>query len=344
MSLTPPVPRHSVLIVGCGSIGERHARCFRQTGRAAVAVHETNPQRAAHMATRYGLPITPDLAAGLAAGQFSSAVICTPAPLHVPLAIQCLEAGLHVLIEKPLSHSLTDIDRLQAVHACSNRHVAVAYVYHVYPFLRQARSFLQAGHFGPVLQVAVLSGHPFHLLRPAYATTYFRDRATGGGAVQDALTHLANWIESVVGPTDSVLCDCDHLALANVEVEDAVHVAARHGKTLVSYALNQFQAANESTIQFNAAGGSVKIEFHRQRWGTLAAGDTDWTWHECPVPERDSHFVAQANAFLDEVEGRPPILCSLTAGTATLRFNLACLAAAQSDRRVSCTAIPLPHE
>lgn len=344
MSLTPPVPRHSVLIIGCGSIGERHARCFQQTGRAAVAVHEANPERAAHMAARYGLPVLPDLAAGLAAGRFSSAVICTPAPSHVPLAIQCLEAGLHVLIEKPLSQSLAGINQLAAVHARSHRHVALAYVYHVYPFLREARSFLHAQRFGPVLQVAVLSGHPFHLLRPAYATTYFRDRATGGGAVQDALTHLANWIESVVGPTESVLCDCEHLSLANVAVEDTVHVTARHGKTLVSYALNQFQAANESTLQFNSAGGSVKIEFHRQRWGTLASGETDWTWHECPVPGRDAHFVAQANAFLDEVEGRPTILCSLAAGTATLRFNLACLAAAQSDRRVSCATLSTPHE
>ena len=68
-----------------------------------------------------------------------------------------------------------------------------------------------------------LIGNPFH----------YRDRRTGGGAIQDALTHSVNWVESILGPADSVLCDCAHLVLPNVEVEDTVHVSARHGAALV---------------------------------------------------------------------------------------------------------------
>jgi predicted dehydrogenase len=185
-----------------------------------------------------------------------------------------------------------------------------------------------------VLHATATSGQPFHLLRPAYAQIYYRSRATGGGGIQDALTHVANWIESVLGPTESLLCDCAHLALAGVDVEDTVHVSARNGGALVNYTLNQFQHPNETTIQFNSAGGSVKIELHRQRWGTFAAGAAGWTWHEAPVPDRDTHFIQQAHAFLDQVEGLPARLCSLEAAAQTLRFNLAALAASTSDRRV----------
>jgi hypothetical protein len=102
----------------------------------------------------------------------------------------------------------------------------------------------------------------------------------------------------------------------------------------VNYTLNQFQHPNETTIQFNAAGGSVKIEFHHSRWGTFAAGATAWTWHEAPVAERDSHFINQAHAFLDQIEGKPARLCSLEAAAQTLRFNLAALAAADRGARV----------
>ena len=190
-----------------------------------------------------------------------------------------------------------------------------------------------------MLQASVVTGSPFHLLRPAYPRTYFRSHATGGGGIQDAITHNANWMESVLGPTDTVLCDCAHLFLPEVEVEDTVHVAARHGETMVSYALNQFQQPVETSMQFNTARGSVKIEMHNHRWGVFRQGDTDWAWTAVPAAERDSSYIAQAGAFLDQVEGRPATLCTVEAAVATLRFNLAALTSAKTGSRVYCRDI-----
>ena len=333
---------HSVLIIGCGSIGERHLRCFQLTQRARVAACDTNAELLQRMAAVYQVPTFRDAGQALAEG-FDAVVICTPAHLHVSLAVQALQHGLHVLIEKPLSASFQGVDDLLAVHQRSGRQAAVAYVLHVFPFLVQARDFLRRGELGPVQHVTFTSGQPFHRGRPAhvapYAQTYYRDRATGGGAIQDALTHTANWIESVIGPTDSVLCDCAHQVLPGVTVEDTVNVSARHAGVLVNYTLNQFQAPDESTLQFNTAAGSVKIEYHRQRWGVFREHDSAWTWHEAPVPERDAHFIAQANSFLDQIEGQPSRLCSLPAAVQTLRFNLAALASAGSNARVACASI-----
>ena len=152
--MNPP----SVLIVGCGSIGERHLRCFQQTGRCAVAACEPLPSRRQRIAEAYGVPTFADLTAGLRAGDGHAAVICTPAPLHVPFAIEALKAGRHVLIEKPLSHSLAGLEDLFAARQRSGLQVAVAYVYHVYPFLNAARNFLARGEFGPVRHATAASG------------------------------------------------------------------------------------------------------------------------------------------------------------------------------------------
>ena len=319
----------SVLIVGCGSIGERHLRCFQRTDRARITACDLSLELRQRMAAVYGVPTVTDADGAITSGEFDAAVICTPAHAHVSLATAALAAGCHVLIEKPLSTSLTGIDGLIAARDRSGQQAAVAYVYHVFPFLTAARAFLARGELGPVLQVVASSGQHFPQFRPAYREIYYRDRATGGGAIQDALTHVVNWVESVVGPAQRVHCNCAHLALEGVAVEDTVHVTARHGRTLASYALNQFQPPNESAIQLNCAGGSVRIELHRQRWGVFAAGATDWSWHDAPVPDRDSHFIAQANAFLDQIAGQPSRLCSLEAAAQTLRFNLAALASAE---------------
>lgn len=330
---------HSVLIVGCGSIGERHVRCFLLTGRARVTGCDTSAPLLQRIAETYRIPTRNDAAAAIADADFDTVVICTPAHLHVPLALQALKAGKNVLIEKPLSQSLAGVNELLEVHASSGRQAAVAYVYHAYPFLIEAKAFLARREFGPVLQATAVSGQSFPTFRPAYASTYFRDRATGGGAIQDSITHIANWMEAVLGPTDSLFCDCAHLSLPGVEVEDTVHVVARHGGILVNYSLNQFQAPNETVLQFNAERGSVRVELHRQRWGTFRPGEKDWSWHERPVAERDAAFIGQAEAFLDQVEGKPPRLCSLAAAAQTLRFNLAALASSTQGVRIHCRSL-----
>lgn len=301
-----------------------------------MTVCESNPQLLSRVTTQYAVKGSSDWEAEIESGAYGAVVVCTPAPVHVPIGLKALRAGCHVLIEKPLSHSLAGVDDLLSAEKQSRATAAVAYVLHVAPWLVAARAFVQRGEIGAIRQVVFSAGQPFHRLRPGYAQSYYRDRSAGGGAIQDALTHSANWIESVIGPTDSLLCDCAHLALPEVEVEDTVHVAARNGEVLVSYALNQFQAPNESFYQFNSASGSVRIEPYQQRWGVLRAGETQWTWHSEPVADRDALFAAQANAFLDQVEGKPSRLCSLSAAAQTLRFNLAAIASASRGTRVRC--------
>lgn len=333
----------SVLIIGCGSIGERHLRCFQLTGRAQVTACDTRPALLAILGQTYQVATAADWEQALAQQSFDAVVICTPAHLHVPMARRVLQHGCHVLIEKPLSQSLAGVEELRQARDLAKRHAAVAYVLHVNPLLLQARDFLRSGEFGPVRHVTVTTGQHFPSMRPAhaahYAQTYYRDRKTGGGAIQDALTHLANWMESVVGATDSVLCDCSHQVVPDVTVEDTVNLSARHGDILVNYTLNQFQAPNETTLQFNTATGSVKIEFHRRRWGIFRLGDSKWNWHELPPADRDALFIEQANAFIDQIEGQPARLCTLEAAQQTLRFNLAALASADSSARVHCTQV-----
>lgn len=332
---------HEVLIIGCGSIGERHLRCFQKTGRAVVTACDANPALLATLASTYGVRTHEDWRKALDAQKYDAVVICTPAHLHVAMATEILQRGIHVLIEKPLSQSLTGVAELQRVHAASGKKAAVAYVLHAFPLLNAVRDFLASGELGPVLQATCTSGQYFPGGRPAHAVpyykTYYRDRKLGGGAIQDALTHTVNWFESVLGPTESLICDCAHQALPEVTVEDTVHISARNGGTLVNYTLNQFQAPNESTLQFNTAKGSVKVETHLRRWGVLRLGETEWKWQEVPPGDRDTPFIAQANLFTDFIEGKPARVCTLEAAVHTLRFNLAALASADAGgARVRC--------
>jgi predicted dehydrogenase len=334
------VPVTGVLVVGVGSIGLRHLRCFQTTGRAAVSFCEVNQTLRAQVAKEYQIDRHyGDLDSALA-DRPDAAVIATPAHLHIPVAIRLAEAGADLLLEKPLSTSLDGIDRLQEVLRRRNLKSAVAYVMRANPVLREMKDAIASGRFGRPLQVVSVAGQHFPTYRPAYREIYYKDRATGGGAIQDAMTHVLNASEWLVGPIERITVDAAHQRLDGVEVEDTVHAMTRHGTVLGSHSLNQHQAPLEMTITVICDGGTARFEGHLSRWRWMSAPDTPW--HDQPHEPltRDTPFLSQANAFLDYLEDRAPPLCTLEEGIQTLRVNLAALASADQGNWQTVASLP----
>ncbi len=321
--------RTNVLIVGVGSIGERHLRCFQATGRANVSLCEVNDELREKIARQYGVQRAyADLPTALADAH-SGAVIATPAHLHLAMATSAAEAGLHVLIEKPLSTSLQGVDSLEATLDRRQRTVGVAYVLRHHPALQAMRAAIHDGRFGRPVQLVAVSGQHFPTYRPAYQQTYYTDRATGGGAIQDALTHILNAGEWLVGPVERLVADAAHRVLPGVDVEDTVHVTARHGEVLASYSLNQHQAPNEAVITVVCERGTCRLQLQRHRWQWMIEPDSPWQQESFTDLHRDELFVAQANAFLDVIAGTAEPTCSLKEATETLNASLSVLASVE---------------
>jgi len=326
--------KHRLLIVGCGSIGERHLRCFQRTGRAEIAACDVHERLVERICETYKVVGFGDWMTALLTVHPDAMVVCTPSHLHVPIAVRALRHGAGVLIEKPLSTRLDDIPSLHKAIAESGRVAAVAYVYRLQPGLAALRDFLLSGSLGRPLQIVVAAGQHFPTFRPAYREIYYTRHETGGGAIQDALTHLVDAVQWLVGPATRVFCEAAHQSLAGVEVEDTVCVTARHGDVLVSYSLNQFQVPNELTIQVHCENGSLKFENHEQRWSVFPRDAGGWEHHAAPVAERDDLFVAQADAFLDALERTPTPLCTVAEAEQALKFNLAALRSARESAAV----------
>lgn len=321
-----------LLIIGLGSIGERHLRCALRTGRADVLACEINADVRQTVADRYELHETYDSFDEAFAAGPTAAVVCVPAHLHVALATRLATAGVHLLVEKPLSTSLDGVGVLTRTVAQQNIVAAVAYVHRANPNLAAARQAIQSGRFGRPVQLTSVSGQNFPTYRPAYRDTYYRDRAHGGGAIQDALTHLINAGEWLIGPVDRVLADAAHQVIPGVEVEDTVHLLARQQGIPACYALNQHQAPNELTITVVCERGTVRYELHENRWRWMTEPGNEW--HDEPgLPlERDDLFMTQLGAFFDAIEQGTTPLCTLDEGLQTLRANLAILASLREAR------------
>jgi predicted dehydrogenase len=296
-----------------------------------VSVCEPNRKLRESITDRYEVASAYDGLDVALADSFHMAVVATPAQLHISQAIQLVGRGVNTLIEKPVSLVRDGIGELRNALDQSRLIAGVAYPYRAHPALAAMRDSIASNRFGRPLQVVVVAGQNFPTYRPAFRDTYYRSRETGGGAIQDALTHLINAVEWIVGPTTSVVADAARLKLDGVEVEDTAQILTRNGDVLTNYSLNQHQPANELSITVICEHGQARFENHRAKWSWLQEVDGAWQ-EEAMELDRDTLFRRQADAFLDAVEGHAQPLCNLNDGVATLETVLSALKSLESKQ------------
>lgn len=185
-----------VLIIGAGSIGERHIRNlwtlgyhnlhvlrernfpFRNIADARVAVY-----RNFHDALQV---------------QTAAAFICSPSAMHAEQAIQCLQHEMHVFAEKPLLQKEKDIDVLRNVLHEKNKLLRVGFMMRYHPFLVRIKDHVVKKSYGNLVYFHSHWGsylpdwHPYEDYRTSYAA-----RKDLGGGVAFTLCHdldVANWM------------------------------------------------------------------------------------------------------------------------------------------------------
>jgi predicted dehydrogenase len=111
-------------LLGCGRIARAHAAAIVAQPQIAqlVAVADADPAAAAALAARHsGTRVVTDLDALLASEDVEALVICTPNALHAEPSIRALDAGRHVLVEKPMAENSADAARMTAAAAAQRR-------------------------------------------------------------------------------------------------------------------------------------------------------------------------------------------------------------------------------
>ena len=249
------------------------------------------------------------------------------------MAIRAVEAGCHLLIEKPLSTDISGVEDLKR-RVLEQRLVAqVGYTFRHHPLVAKVKDEIVQGRWGLPLQLTIVSGQHFPAHRPAYREVYYARHETGGGAVQDGLTHFLDTAQWWLGSIDRLTGDMEHLSLKGVEVEDTVNVLARHGDIMGSYHFNQHQYPDESVFTLVCERGTLRLELCANRLRIMDRPDGDWEDEISNAFERDDIFVSQANSFLDAIEGQPSIACTIDEAKHTISCHMALLEEAKQSPR-----------
>ena len=139
-------------LVGAGSIGRRHLRLLAERNDVTLCVVELNEQCKAAVSQEFPqIPFFDSMEAAITGGGCEAVIIATPHRTHAPLAIQALELGAHVFVEKPMSDSLEDcVDLLNAAKK-SDKVVSVGFMFRFDPFVQKVKEIIDSGRIGKIL-------------------------------------------------------------------------------------------------------------------------------------------------------------------------------------------------
>ena len=133
---------YEILVVGGGSIGERHIQCILSTERAQVSLCQRNADSLATLAGKYDLKETFGDFEGMDLAKFDGVVICTPANLHVKMARRVIAAGVNLFCEKPLTVRDEGVTQLLAEIQRAGVVAGVAYAWRYAPWAEQMQQQL----------------------------------------------------------------------------------------------------------------------------------------------------------------------------------------------------------
>lgn len=215
-----------LLVVGLGSIGSRHAANAAALPSVEAAVLDQAPGLSERLGESLGVPYFCDWAKALAWGP-EAAVVAVPTYAHVDAARRLVEAGAHVLVEKPISNELRGVDEFLATAEKHGRRVQVVCNMRFHPAIKAVREALP--EIGKPLFARVHYGNYLPDMRPGadYRGLYCARKDMGGGVILDAI-HEVDYLSWLLGPVDAVSCESARLSGLDIDVEDYACLSLRH--------------------------------------------------------------------------------------------------------------------
>ncbi len=208
-------------IIGTGKVAHLHAAGLVNLKMSNfIGVYNINFERAKAFAEKYNIKAHPDIDSMITDGGVQAVIICTPHPAHAEPAIKAMEAGAHILIEKPLASSLYDCDEMIKTAKKYNVKLAMISQRRLYAPVQRIRKSIDDGKLGNLILGTV---NMFGWRDKAYyQSNTWRGtwKGEGGGVLVNQAPHQLDILQWFMGPIDELYGCWGNLNHPYIEVED----------------------------------------------------------------------------------------------------------------------------
>lgn len=195
-------------IIGTGFMGRVHLEALRRVeGVEAAAVVGRRAEPAHRIADAFAVPtVTTDYREVLRDSSIDAVHVCTPNAQHYHMAKDALQAGKHVLCEKPLSTTAKEADELVSLAAQKKLRNCICHNLRTYPMVRQMRALRQSGELGEILVVQGTYSQDWLLYDTDWNWRVDAKEAGASRCMGDIGSHFFDMAEHVTGLRVSSLC------------------------------------------------------------------------------------------------------------------------------------------
>jgi myo-inositol 2-dehydrogenase/D-chiro-inositol 1-dehydrogenase len=320
-------------IVGAGWIAAVHGNAYRTSpGVRITAVTDPVPAKAERLAEQTGARAVRDLDELIASG-VHIVDVCTPPQSHADVAVQALEAGLHVFCEKPLARTLDDARRIVQAAAAAPGILTVGHVSRYEPDHASAKALLDQGQIGRLRMVT----HSTTTSLPGWSEAgWLADSAKSGGPLLDQAVHSFDYFGWLTG---------SRAVRINAIAADSGAGPSTYCLATVRYADDTIAQAEVSWAHPPARGFKLAVELvgtdGRLTWnydqlmgGVLFPREGEPEWYDVLA---DRGFTAEMRDFTDAIRAGAPSPVPAEEALESLRVALAAVESVHTGQTVDLT-------
>ncbi len=259
-------------IVGAGMIARFHAQALSAMEEARLhSVYDAVPERAEKLAAEFGARACSSLEEFLGDPELNIVNVCTPSGAHMDPALSAIDAGKHVICEKPLEVTTEKIDRMLAAAEAKGVTVSGIFNRRFHPAVQALKKAADAGRFGMITLVEA-------------SVKWWRDQAyydsgawrgtwelDGGGALMNQSIHTIDQLLHVCGDVEWVQAHTACLAHERIEVEDTA-------TALVAFRNGALGVIHGSTACWSSTGHPAEVQICGTEGSAFLADEAFRVW------------------------------------------------------------------
>ncbi len=335
-------------IVGLGRWAKVLTRAAKQSDQIQiVAGYSRSEEKRAAFEKEMGVPAVPDMKAMLSNPEIKGVILTVPNEQHLPMAEMVAQAGKHVYTEKPISQTLEDGLRIEALQKQHGVTVTVGHSARLMAGIRIIKEKIDAGELGRVAFMEANFSNERALELTPQTWRWYKDRAPGGPLSQLAI-HQFDVLHLLGGDIDEVSSMASKLSPVGAEVDDQSMTLIRFKDGKVGYVGSCWTSPGIFSVRVFGSKGLMHYEIDFGTWDTphllhkasvlyIQRGKDGWAKREdIRLPESDM-FRAELEAFAGScVSGKPN---ELTAHNGNVAVAVTNAALKSIDRKGQCVSL-----
>ena len=311
-----------ILVVGYGSIGKRHVENLLSISNLEVIVctkrndvGKLKKHAKVYSTIKQCLEEKPDIG-----------IIANETSLHVPTAIKLAKAGLDIFLEKPLSNSLKDVEKLHTIVKKKKLITQMGCNMRFHPCIKKIKSMIEQQKIGRIISVQVQTCsylpdyHPWEDYRKGYAAR----KDLGGGIILTQI-HEIDYMYWLFQEVENVISISGKFSDLDITTEDYVSSLLKFkNKIIGELHMDYFQRPDFRSCKIRGTKGEIYWDSDNNHVNVYAMNKKRWkTEMEVKNYQRNFSYIAQLKHFIKCVKQRKETINDIEQGIATLKIALA---------------------